>query len=628
MTRAGFLVLVLALLTASSGVMAYASELGELPEIPRLHLPEEAGQQLDELQSEVETLREARPLDPIGLAAAYGELGSFCFLYDFLDAAQVAWENAASLQPSAFRWPYLLSALLRIEGDLEAAVTQLERSLAIRPRDLPALIRLARIRIEQGELEAAVDLFSKALAEESSNGAAHYGLGRIAIMEKRYADSLPHLEAALPGQPEGTTVHHQLGLAYRGLGDLDRARDHLSRNRGVRVTFRDPLIEEMAGVAQGARVRARSGIQAQRSGRLDLARRLLDEAARLDPEDGWIRYNLGVVHQESGDDKAAEREYRQAVELDPEYRNAQFNLGELLAAKGDMEGAARHFARAREIDPEDHVAWLEMSVALSRLGDTPGALRELRQLVEAAPSYVEARISLATLLAQVGQAEAALLQVDEVLAGDATGEELAQAHLLRGRIIEPGAASEALEHYRRSVELDGSSAEARRDLAMALGRQGRFDEAAQQFDALVELRPEDSGTRMGQAMALLLGEDYGRALAALEAAHSRFPEEVSLTHSLARLLATCPDEAVRDGERALVLAQRTLQQRQTLEHVETLAMALAETGRFEEAIEWQQRVLEQRRAQGDTGAGAAASTHYLRLFEQRQPVRAPWLGGG
>ena len=606
---------------------AAATDLEPLPGIPRDNMPEEARQQLDALEAEVDASLGADPVDPVGLAAAFGEIGGFYFLYDFLDAAEIAWSNASRLQPEEFRWHYLLGAMLRLEGDFPAAVSELERALSIRPSDVPSHIRLGRIFIDQGDLEAARGHFERALELRPGAPAAHYGLGRIAIVETRYQDALTHLRAALPTQPEGSTVHHQLGLAYRGLGDLDNARLHLGKNRGVRVGFSDPLVEGLVGLAEGPRAKARSGIQAQRGGRLNLAAELLAEAARLDPEDAWIRYNLGVVHQEMGDAAGARREFEEAVRLDPEYRNAQYNLAQLLVDEGDLSGAVSHFARAREIDPEDHVAWLDMAVALSRMGESERARSELEALVEAAPTLVEAKLNLATLLAQLGRDAEAMERVEEILAGDATHEELASAELLAGRLLEARDPGAALERFRAAVDLDGSSSEARLDLAMALGRQGRFAAAAAQFAELVEMRPEDAQLRVGQSMALLLGEEYEEALAALEAATTSLPGAIGLRHNLARLLAACPDDSVRDGARALDLARSVLEAEQSIDHAETLAMALAEVGRLADAVALQQQVVEQRRLQGAPPQSIALSSRFLETYRQGRAVRAPWLGG-
>jgi hypothetical protein len=69
------------------------------------------------------------------------------------------------------------------------------------------------------------------------------------------------------------------------------------------------------------------------------------------------------------------------------------------------------------------------------------------------------------------------------------------------------------------------------------------------------------------------------------------PDSVVLLHALARLLASAEDPEVRDGERALDLAQRTLRAGTTPSRLETLAMASAEVGQYDEAVRLQRRVI-------------------------------------
>ena len=59
--------------------------------------------------------------------------------------------------------------------------------------------------------------------------------------------------------------------------------------------------------------------------------------------------------------------------------------------------------------------------------------------------------------------------------------------------------------------------------------------------------------------------------------------DLVFTHGLARLLATSPDDQVRNGKRAMELVQQMLQRGRTLELGETYAMTLAELGQYREA---------------------------------------------
>ena len=61
------------------------------------------------------------------------------------------------------------------------------------------------------------------------------------------------------------------------------------------------------------------------------------------------------------------------------------------------------------------------------------------------------------------------------------------------------------------------------------------------------------------------------------------------------LLATCPDAKLRDGAKAIELATRAclLTNWRFAECMETLAAANAEAGKFDDAVKWQSKVIEQ-----------------------------------
>ena len=108
----------------------------------------------------------------------------------------------------------------------------------------------------------------------------------------------------------------------------------------------------------------------------------------------------------------------------------------------------------------------------------------------------------------------------------------------------------------------------------------------------------------------------------LEAAQAALPASGLVAQALARLLAGCPDLTVRDGERALDLAQRVYAVSPTPFHAETLAMALAQVGRCEEAAELQRQVVDAAGQKGDGDRGSSWA-EILAVYEQGPPCAVP-----
>ena len=181
---------------------------------------------------------------------------------------------------------------------------------------------------------------------------------------------------------------------------------------------------------------------------------------------------------------------------------------------------------------------------------------------------------------------------------------------------------DAVPHHRRALAANPNHREARFNLASVLLRLGRFQEAAADFGWVVEIDPLNGGAHFGRGVALMRLERWEEARGVLEDSHGARPDDAMISNLLARLLAACPLAELRDGRRSLALARRLVGEDRSLGNVETLAMALAEVGRFDEAAQLQQESLAAVRqaGQGHQSAHLAAN---LARYRQRLPARTP-----
>lgn len=514
--RSCLLLFVVLLCACDRSQKAPPLEVVALPDISSAAEPVQAQirERYQSLQTAIDRKDQSRDL-----ATAYGEMGKMFMAAEYYDVAETCLRNAQQLAPDDMRWPYFLGHVFRYRSDPAKAAPLFEQALAHAPDDVPSLVWLAEMNLSQDRPDAAEAPLKKAQSIDSSSGAVLYGLGRVALAKQNYAEAVKYLEAALSNSPQATRLHYPLALAYRGLGNRDKAEEHLRLRGTVELPPVDPLLGEIAGLLQNAAAFEARASQALGARQWSEAETNLKKAVELAPGNAFSRLNLGTALYMQGKADAALEQYREAVRLSPTLARAHFAIGVLMDERGQDGEAIKAFDAAIVSDP----------------------------------TYAEARFSLAN----------------------------------------------------------------------ALRRNGRVQESLSQYAEVLRLDPAVSQASFGYAMGLVRLGRYPEARSRLEAAVTMFPDQPGFAHALARLLAAAPDDRVRDGARATSMMNELMKTQKTLAMAETMAMALAETGRFDEAVNWQRDAIAAA-SEGKRNDLVQKLMTNLRLYEKRQPCRAPW----
>jgi len=484
------------------------------PDLEALEKP--VAEQLRAAQERLETALE----EPVQaeLAQAYGDLALLYHAYDLDEPAQAAYRNAARLAPGDPRWHHGLGLQLRDEGELEKARASFERVLELAPETLSTRIYLGEIHLEAGRPEEARAEFEKALEIAPTDASARAALGQLALSEKDYAKAVEQFELALALAPDADQLHYPLALAYRGLGNVEKAREHAAVQGQVGVKPGDPVLAAMEQLERGSVSHILRGRRAFRAGRHEEAAQAFRQALEANPESVPARVNLATALVPLGYPERAMELNQEAVELDPGNAAAHYNLGVLYANQADYEEAIGHFRATLEANAEDVAARVALARALRATGDDLAALAELEHAVATDPATEAARFEEAAVLVQLGR--------------------------------------------------------------------------------------------------------YAEAVERLEAALEVMPNEGRLIHALARLLAGSPDPELRDGPRAVELASQVVQVAPSPGHALTLAMALAQDGRCEEAAAMQRQVIEVFEKNGETERVAELQAG-LGRYEAGPPCQPP-----
>ncbi len=362
------------------------------------------------------------------------------------------------------------------------------------------------------------------------------------------------------------------------------------------------------------------------------ARELLGEVVKEKPEAAAAHSLLGQIHLSHGEAQGAANRFEKVLALQPQATKTFYSLASAYRMLGRREEARDLLGRPGRgsiilLDPEMEILEtlnLSSRYHLDRCTDELEVQRP-REAMKACLRSLDlnednptTRINLGVAMARAGLVDAAMAEYREALRIDPTS---ATAEFSLGALLARVNRFAAAEvHYRRSLDLDPEGGAVHLNLANTLRAQRRCGEAvAHYLKAANRLSPREGALAGAAQCRAILGE-CREALETLESV--RDSEDLRVVDSLARILAACDDDSVRDGPRALRLAEKAFAAEPSSYHAATLAMAHAEVGDYVAASEWQ------RRAIGERETGDSREELYekqLQAYGKHRPWRNPWV---
>jgi predicted Zn-dependent protease len=134
-----------------------------------------------------------------------------------------ALEKATAAWPHDLRLQHELATLLFVARDFEAARLVLARLLENAPDSVELNLLMGESWVESRRPAEALSYLERAVFRDPGFLRARAILGRAYLDAGDAARAVPHLEAALPSDADGS-IHLQLARAYQTIGQADRAR--------------------------------------------------------------------------------------------------------------------------------------------------------------------------------------------------------------------------------------------------------------------------------------------------------------------------------------------------------------------------------------------------------------------
>jgi tetratricopeptide (TPR) repeat protein len=301
--------------------------------------------------------------------------------------------------------------------------------------------------------------------------------------------------------------------------------------------------------------------------------------------DCWMAYsNLGSFLSARGNVDEAIRDFRKALELWPDQSRDHNNLGKALVQKGRIAEAMDHFQTALRISHDDPDTETNIGAALLQQGDVDGAISHLQRAVEKWPRHAQAHINLGDALLQKRETDAAIAEYGKTL--DLPFDHAETLYSIGNALRQKGDVEEAIIQYRTAIGLRPDFANAHNNLANSLRQTGRIEEAVHEYEAALKSEP-----------GFILAQN-----------------------NLAWLLATSSNASIRDGAKAVRLAEQALRSSGGNDPIilHTLAAAYAENRQFPEAVEAAQRALELADTNGITSLAESLRSK-LALYQAGSP---------
>ncbi len=307
-----------------------------------------------------------------------------------------------------------------------------------------------------------------------------------------------------------------------------------------------------------------------------------------------------------------------------------------LAVIGPMTWAARRqtshwydsqtlWEHTVSIAPDNETARVHLSDAYLQNERIDDALAQAREAVGANANSAEGHGVLGAALAKKGLLDDAIKHLQRAAELDA---DLPRVYYNLGNVfLGRGDLDNAIVNYEKELRV-GNLPEAHNNLALALLRKRQVTAAIDHLNSALDLKPDYSDARNNLATALSQTGNMHEAIAQWQKTLEFQPDNLQAECNLAWIYSTFPESSVRDGGKAIELAQRAIQLSggNNARIWRLGAAAYAEAGQFPEAIKAAQTGLALAEAEGDSALSRTFEAN-IKRFEQQSPLRDTGAAG-
>ncbi len=341
---------------------------------------------------------------------AWGRFGMLLMAHQYETEASLCLQQAATLAPQEFRWPYLLALNVSVV-DPQAAEKWYRVALhADRPQPV-VHTRLAELLFAQGRWEAALPEYEAALKARPDDIRALIGRARIAGRQGQTDAAIADAMRALTLAPQVATLHEFLAQQLQTAGRVAEARQELEFSRRCEtseVPWDDPVAGEVMGLRRDGAWAVRQADELVQRRQVDEAIQRLKSSLTEDDRDPQVWIALAKLLARTGQGKAATELLVQARKRFPGAAEIPFQQGVLSFSARRYEAARDEFAAATVLKPDHAFAHFNLGQAEDKLGHVDEAITATNQAIELRPDMIEPYMAVGKMLLACNRSEEAV----------------------------------------------------------------------------------------------------------------------------------------------------------------------------------------------------------------------------
>jgi lipoprotein NlpI len=285
---------------------------------------------------------------------------------------------------------------------------------------------------------------------------------------------------------------------------------------------------------------------------------IYDELIAKNPKEGRIFTQRASAWWARGQRQRALADFDQAIQLGYVEAHAFTSRGMFHTAMGNMDAAVKDFGQAIERDDKDEVPYINRAAVYLAQNKIDLALADYARAIELNPKKAD------------------------------NYQQRAVAYKMKEDL------NSALRDFNKALELNPKHVPALMGRGYISYQQEKHEQAAADFAAVIELDPNSAAAYNNRGFNRQRLGDGTNALADYNRALELAPTYALAFQNKAWLLATSPIEGLRNGPDAVkaALVACELNKYKNPADMKALAAAYAETGQFELAIGWQEKVIQ------------------------------------